>query len=345
MTSIGIALIGAGTIADYHLGALRLVPEADVRVIASRTLRRARAVADTYGVPLATDDIGAAINRNDVNAVIIVTPDDTHEALAIAALEAKRAVLLQKPMAASSAACLRIIEAARSAGADLQVSWMHRYFPEVDAARQLIESGAIGRVTSVCVRNATPGPDWGDWFFRKDTVSSGVVLQLGVHGIDIVGHLFGRIHSVAAHARTLLRQRKLRDGSTIDVENWDTAFALYEIEDGPIVHHEMSMIEAAGTDRFRVEIYGTEGTIWLRTERGTLAYSSNGTDAWTTPQLDPASAGLRQHRLWVDGLLGRAPNQKTALAGLQSLLVTEAVVSSVAAGGLSVPVQAIGAAR
>ena len=68
---------------------------------------------------------------------------------------------------------------ARETGADLQVSWMHRYFEEVEAARTLLANHRLGQVTSVRLRNATPGPDWGDWFFRKDIVGGGVVLPPG----------------------------------------------------------------------------------------------------------------------------------------------------------------------
>ena len=158
---------------------------------------------------------------------------------------------------------------------------MHRYFEEVAAARVLLAEGAIGRVISVRVRNATPGPDWGDWFFRRDVVGGGVVLQLGMHGIDLVGHLFGRIVSVSARTATLLPERRLRDGRIVPVENPDTAHAVYEVDDGPLVPHEMSMIEPAGTDRFRMEIYGAEGALWLRTERGLLASRAHRSRDWT----------------------------------------------------------------
>ncbi len=148
----------------------------------------------------------------DVSAVLITTPDDSHEALAIEAMRAGRDVLLQKPMAPTSAACRRILAVAAETGRDLQVSWMHRHFEEVAAARALIAEGAIGQVTSVRIRNATPGPDWGDWFFRKDIVGAGVVLQLGTHGIDLIGHLFGPVNAVSARTSTQVGQRRLRDG-------------------------------------------------------------------------------------------------------------------------------------
>lgn len=339
MAEIGIALIGAGTIADYHLGGLAGVAGAAVRVVASRTLGSAQAVATRHGVPDATDDIQAALSRPDVAAVIITTPDDTHETLAIAALRAGRAVLLQKPMATSSTACRRILAVAGETGCDLQVSWMHRHFEEVPAARDLLDAGAIGRVATVRLRNATPGPDWGDWFFKKAIVGGGVVLQLGIHGIDLATHLFGPIRSVSARTATQRPERRLRDGRIVPVENPDTAFALYETADGLLIQHDMSMIEYAGTDRYRLEIYGDEGTLWLRTERGLLASARTGRSGWQTHAIPEAPLGRRQHQRWIDGLLGRAPREDTAIDGLKSLLVAEAIATSAARSGICVPVE------
>ncbi|MBL8591001.1 MAG: Gfo/Idh/MocA family oxidoreductase, partial [Methylobacteriaceae bacterium] len=312
METIGVALIGAGSIADYHLGGMAHVAGAAMRLVVGRDLERARAVAARHGVAGATDDLAAALARDDVAAAIVATPDHTHEAIAGAAIDAGRAVLLQKPMAPDSAACRRLMARAGAAGVDLQVSWMHRYFEEIDAARALIDAGRVGAVRSVRLRNATPGPDWGDWFFRRDCVGGGVVLQLGAHGLDLVGCMFGRIVSVQAHVATLRPERRLADGRSVAVENADTALAIYRLADGLLVHHEMSMIEAAGVDRFRMEIYGDEGTIWLRSERGRLASIRRGEPGWTTHDLSQAPLGARHHQDWIDGLRGRAPRRDTA---------------------------------
>lgn len=343
MRGIGIALVGAGFIADYHLAGLAGVDGAQTRLVVSRSRDGAARVAARHGVPEASDDFAAALARDDIGALVIATPDDTHEALTREALRAGRAVLLQKPMAPDAAACRRLIALAESAGVDLQVSWMHRYFPEVDAARALIAQGRIGAPLTVRLRNATPGPDWGDWFFRREAVSGGVVLQLGVHGIDLVGQMFGAIASVSAQVATLAPRRKLRDGRVVAVENPDTALAVYRLADGPMAHHEMSMIEAAGTDRFRMEIYGEDGAMWLRTERGALASIRRGEPEWTRHALAEASPGRRHHQDWVDGLLGRAPRRNTAREALAGLLVAEAIARSAARGGALTPVEGTGA--
>jgi hypothetical protein len=106
----------------------------------------------------------------------------------------------------------------------------------------------------------------------------------------------------------------------------------------------MSRIEAAGCDRFRREIYGTAGTLWLRTERGRFAAFAPGrlgARGWFAPSLPEAAPGERHHRRWVQGLTGAAPREDTARAGLRGLLVAEAIARSAASGGAETAVEPV----
>ena len=189
----GVALVGPGMISEYHLTGLAATGRSTLRAVVGRGMTAAQAIGDRFGAETVTQDLDSVLRRADVEAVVVATPDDTHEAIGCAALAAGKAVLLQKPMARDVAAGERLIATAKDSGADLQVSFMHRYFEEVEAARDLLARGAIGSVTSARMRNATPGPDWGEWFFDAQRVGLGVVAQLGVHGIDLLSYLLGPI--------------------------------------------------------------------------------------------------------------------------------------------------------
>jgi predicted dehydrogenase len=217
---------------------------------------------------------------------------------------------------------------------------MHRFFEEVVQARAWLAEDLIGRVCSVRVRNATPGPDWGDWFYTRERVGNGVVDQLGVHGIDLALQLVGDVHSVSARVATLVPRRTLRDGRVVDVQTPDSAFALYSFAGGAMGSHEMSMIEANGCDRFRLEVYGERGTMWLRTGRGALAvYAPDrfGAD-WLVPSLPNPPFGARQHAVWLAGVTGRGPRLATAREALRGMEVVEAIARSSAQGGAAVAV-------
>jgi len=337
---VGVAIVGTGSIADYHIDGVKGVPEAELRCVVGRDAGKAAALARRHNVGASSVDLAGVLARADIDAAIVATPDDTHEALAAQIAAAGKAVLLQKPMAADAAACERILAHAAKARVDLQVSFMHRYFDAFARAREMLAAGAIGTLLSVRIRNATPGPDWADWFFRKARVSGGVVHQLGVHGIDLVRLVAGEIERVAASTAILRPTRRLIDGRTVAVENPDSAFATYWCRSGAVATHEMSMVEAGGCDRFRLELYGSEGTIWVRSELGPLAVRRLNERDWTLPDVGQTPMGYAHHRRWIAGLTGALAPETTALDACAGIRVAEAIARSAARDGGAVGVAA-----
>ncbi|MDQ7859675.1 MAG: Gfo/Idh/MocA family oxidoreductase [Armatimonadota bacterium] len=331
---LAFGIIGAGHISDYHITGLREAG-AEVLALCGRRADAVRAKAARYGIAHALTDPEALLRRDDIDAVVIAAPDAAHESLALAAVRAGKPMLIQKPMARTAAECRRILRAAGAAGVPVFVSFMHRYFDEVDEARRLVADGALGRLLSVRQRNATPGAHWAAWFYRKADVGGGVVLQLGTHGIDLLRHLLGEIETVWATTATLRPERVLADGTIVRPDNEDHAVAVYRFVSGLRAVHEMDYSEVAGTNRFRLEIYGERGVAWLRTERGRLALAlpdATGSVAWSSPDLPPARVGERQHAHLVAMLRGDAPPDDSARAGLVSVLVAEAIYRSAASG-------------
>jgi predicted dehydrogenase len=227
---VRIALVGAGSIADWHLAGLAAAG-CPAALVASRGIARARAAAARHGIAEAVEGWEALHARADIHAAVIATPDATHERIAAAFLEAGKPVLVQKPLALSVEAAARLLALARARGVPLEVAFMHRHLPEVVAAGALLRAGAIGRVLSARIRNATPGPDWDPWFWRASD-SGGVAAQIGVHGMDLLRHLIAPIASVSAEAATRVPHRRLRDGSTVEVGVPDHVVAAYRLADG-----------------------------------------------------------------------------------------------------------------
>lgn len=332
---IAVAVIGAGFIADYHINGLRVAGGADIAALVGRRPDATLARAQALGIGRAETDYRRILDDSAVDAVVVATPDDTHERIAIDALDAGKHVLLQKPMALDSAQCRTILQADERAGRRLTVSFMHRYFPEVRWLREQLQSGALGAIHSVRIRNATPGADWNDWFFTPGNVSGGVVMQLGVHGIDLVQHLFGPVTNVAADMMTARPERRLANGRMVRTELEDNVLAAYHLESGVRVSHEMSYTELAGCDRFRLELYAERGTVWLRTERGAAAIHApavTGEPGWTAPVLPEEALGEAHHRHWLSIVRGEAPPDDTPTAGLRSVRVAETIYAAARSG-------------
>ncbi len=322
-----IAVIGAGFISDYHVNGLRAAG-GEVTALVGRRADRTASRARELGIDRTETDYRTVLEDPSIDAVVVASPDDTHEAITIDALDAGKHVLLQKPMALDSAQCRRIVDADERAGRRLTVSFMHRYFPEVRWLQEVLATGSLGSVHSVRLRNATPGADWADWFFNPENVSGGVVMQLGVHGIDLCRHLFGPIVSVSAEALTARPCRTLADGREVVATLEDNVVAAYRLANGGLVSHEMSYTEMAGCDRFRLELYAENGTVWLRTERGKAAIfapSLTGEATWVQPPLADEAFGQAHHAHWLSIVRGEASADDTPLAGLESVTIAEAI--------------------
>lgn len=322
-----VALVGAGSIAAYHLSGLRAAGAPAVAV-ASRSLAAAEAAAAAHDVPEALDDWRRLLDRRDVDAVIVATPDATHRELACAFLAAGKALLLQKPMAATAAEAGLIRDAARASGAVLEVSFMHRHFAEVVRARAMLAEGELGEVLSARIRNATPGPDWAPWFWRR-AGSGGVVAQIGVHGIDLVRHLLSQIASVAALGACRIPVRILRDGTGVEPDVEDHVAAAYLLRGGGVVAHEMSFSDTGATDRFAMEVHGARGTLAIRGPRGALAVRQG---TWRDVAVPDDEPSRRQHAEFLEIVAGRRSPTGSDADGFAAQLVVEAVAEAVATG-------------
>lgn len=332
---VTVAVIGAGFIADYHVNGLAAAGGADVAALVGRRHEATAKKARSLGITRVETDYRKVLDDKTIDAVVVASPDGTHERIAVDALAAGKSVLLQKPMALDSTQCRNIIDSATGSAGTLTVSFMHRYFPEVAWLREMLQQEKLGAIHSARIRNATPGADWNDWFFKPGNVSGGVVMQLGVHGIDLCRHLFGPIASVAAEMLTARPERKLADGRTVRSEFEDNVLALYRLAGGMQASHEMSYTEIRGCDRFRLEVYGEHGTVWLRSERGAasiFAPSVTGQDAWVAPELVEAPFGQAHHRHWLSIVRGEVPPDDTPLAGLASIEVAETIYKAAKAG-------------
>jgi predicted dehydrogenase len=332
--NVKVGVLGAGFISDYHIQGLQSAG-AEVVAISSLNEEKAQQKAQQYHIQRSTNDYQKILEMPDIQAVVILTPDFTHRQVAIDAANTGKAILLQKPMARTSSECKEIISVAQEAGVALHVSFMHRYFEEVDALRGLLEQKTIGNILTVRQRNATPGANWATWFFDRDAVGGGVVMQLGIHGIDLLRSLFGEIEAVRATTALMVRERTLVDGTKVIPTNEDLAVMTYRFRSGMIAVHEAFYNEVAGTDRFRMEVYGDQGTAWLRTERGRLAVYSpddHSQMGWFKPNLPKANFGYRQHRHFLKMVTGEEPHDGSHQDGLASVQIAEAIYESAAKG-------------
>ncbi len=213
---------------------------------------QAKARADAHGVPFFSNhhDLLAAVQPE---LVVIMTPHTSHPIIAIDALEAGAHVLVEKPMAIQVAAADAMIATARRTGRLLAVNFQHRSRPEVRAAYDLIQSGALGELQHANMVVVWPRSDK---YFRMSTwrgtwngEGGGVLLNQSPHNLDLICHLIGLPKRLVAWARTTLHP----------IETEDTVQAMFEWPNGAIGSLHVSTAESGQPER--MEILGTAGRL------------------------------------------------------------------------------------
>jgi len=189
-TDLGIAVLGAGFIADLHARAARSC-SARLVVVAARDAERAAAFGDSHGFARSTTDWAEAVTDPGVDLVVIGTPNALHHPQAMAAIAAGKHVLVDKPMAMTVAQADEMIAAAGAAGTVLAVGHMWRYRDEVIRLRDRIAAGDLGRVVRTRGYGIHAGWRPSGWFVDPALSGGGALIDMGIHAIDTARFLLG----------------------------------------------------------------------------------------------------------------------------------------------------------
>jgi len=193
-------IIGAGDIARKQTApAIRDANGAELLAVHRQSMDAAQAFADEFGAAKAYDDVDALLADPDVDAVYISTPVYLHASQTIAAARAGKHVLVEKPMAMSSAECRQMIDACATHGVELMVCYYQRFNARHQKVRELVSAGDIGRVITATASMTTQNPPRaGAWRHDPALGGGGVVMDMGVHCFDTLRFILGEVKSVTA---------------------------------------------------------------------------------------------------------------------------------------------------
>lgn len=281
MPKIKTAIVGTGFMGKVHAENVRRLGNVEVAAIVGSRPETAQRFAESIDVPFATSDLGEVLKNPEIQAVHICTPNVQHFPMSLAAVNAGKAVLCEKPMTMNVDEAKRLVAAAAEKGTVNAVQHNLRYYPVVQQIRQMIAAGDLGDILIV---QGTYSQDWllyeTDWNWRLASESNGklrVMGDIGSHWMDMIQHLTGEsITAVCAELSTFWEQRKRPKGS---VETFSKAKAAeYEsfkvdTEDfGMVMLHlgkrargsfTVSQMSAGRKNRFAFEIFGTKaGVSW-----------------------------------------------------------------------------------
>jgi len=330
---IGFGVIGVGIWGELHVRVLSDDPRVRLVAVCDLNKEKARAIADKYGVKKVYSSYEEMLRDPEVEAVSIATPDFAHGEPALAVLQAKRHLLIEKPMTTTVEEGIAIVNAARKSGVTLMVDLHNRWSPPFMEAYNNLKNGDLGELEFV-------------WFRLSDTIfvptkslpwagKSSVLWFLGPHIVDTVRWLY---HDEVKEVYAVSRKNTL---AKMGIDTPDFYSVILQFEKGGVATLEMSWIVAAGAPSIfdlKCELLGSKGTVFIDTSNNrmievytekTLAGSSNGPYKDTTlmPIIHGRQVGFATEsiRHFLDCIWnGKEP----LVGGIDGLRATEILVAA-----------------
>ncbi|MCT4590270.1 MAG: Gfo/Idh/MocA family oxidoreductase [Carboxylicivirga sp.] len=253
-------IIGCGNVTEVKSGpAFNKVEGSQLQMVMRRDLEKAESYANRHGVPSFTNDADELINHPDINAVYIATPPGSHAEYAIKAMQAGKAVYVEKPMAATSEQALQMLNVSQQTGVPLFVAYYRRTLPGFLKVKELIESDAIGQTLYVNMRLIRPARPYEKeskevvWRLQPEHSGGGIFYDLASHQLDFLDFLFGPIKTVFGVAANR--------GGYYEVE--DTVSASMQFENGVVGNGIWSFVSHKEAEEDIIEIVGTRAKIVL----------------------------------------------------------------------------------
>ncbi|WP_420112170.1 Gfo/Idh/MocA family protein [Pseudactinotalea sp.] len=287
--NVRIAMIGYAFMGAAHSQAWRnvhrffdLAADPEMAVVVGRDGAKAAAAAERLGWRESATDWREVIQRDDIDAVDICTPGDTHAEIAIAALAAGKHVLCEKPLANSVEEAERMAAAAaaaRAQGVRSMVGFSYRRVPAVALMRRLVAEGAIGEIRHIrgqYLQDWITDPEFPlVWRLRKDVAGSGALGDIGAHVLDMAQFVTGQsINGLAAQTETFIKNRPLPEGDgalgaatagsgaeTGEVTVDDAAVLIARTDGGALATFEATRFATGRKNHIVLEVNGSAGSL------------------------------------------------------------------------------------
>ena len=268
MATIGVGMLGYAFMGKAHSNAYRKVsyitwpPPLEPKLvgIAGRNLDAVQEAADRYGFTYGTDDWRDLVGDESIGLFDNSGPNGLHAEPTIAAAQAGKHVICEKPLGRDAAESYDIWQAVAATGVKHMCGFNYRFVPAMRLAREIIDAGELGEIRHFRARYLQ---DWGDdpsldtWRFDRDVAGSGALGDLMTHAVDLARFLNGELTSVQGFAHTFLPGRRVDDA----------AEAAVTFENGSVGTLEATRFAHGHRNGFQWEINGTKGALAFDLER------------------------------------------------------------------------------
>jgi myo-inositol 2-dehydrogenase/D-chiro-inositol 1-dehydrogenase len=320
--TLNIGLVGYGFMGRAHSNAILhagrffdLAYAPVLRSVAARNPERVRKFADNWGYESTETDWRRLIDRKDIDLIDIASPNDTHAEIAIAAAEAGKIVMCEKPLGRTAAEAVAMAEAVESAGVPNMVWYNYRRVPAVMLLKQLIDEGRFGRIFHYraqflqdwTISKDLPQGGEGLWRLDAAVAGSGVTGDLLAHTIDTAMWLNGPIRELTAMTETFIKERKhMLTGHIEPVGIDDASAVLCRFENGSLAIFEATRYARGHKALYTLEINGEHASArWDLHDLHRLEYfdhrDEGRTRGWRSVHVTDGDHPYMKH-WWVPGL-------------------------------------------
>lgn len=318
-----IGLIGCGFMGRTHSNGYKRVgdffPELAykpvLKAVCSRSENKVRSFADQWGYETIETDWRAVIARADIDAIDICTPNDTHAEIAIAAAAAGKMILCEKPLARNNAEAQLMVDAVEKTGVNNTVWYNYRRLPAVTLAKQIIDSGKLGKIYHYranflqdwTINADLPQGGEGLWRMDADVAGSGVTGDLLAHCIDTAMWLNGGITDVSAMTETFVKERVHQLTGKLQKVSIDDACIFHcHFENGSLGLFESTRYARGHKAFYTFEINGANASIrWDLHDLNRLEFFDNADDSklrgWRSIHVTDGDQPY-MNKWWVPGL-------------------------------------------
>jgi inositol 2-dehydrogenase len=257
-TKIGVAFIGLGRMGETHLRNVAGLSQVKVVAVADTKPAVAERGKVLSGAEIAFTEVERAITYPGVDAVVIVTPTDTHARLIEISALAGKAVFSEKPIALDLAETKRVVNVVRERGTQVQLGFMRRFDPGYALAKKKIEAGELGRIELFRALSRDTYPPSLEFLIK----SGGIFLDMAIHDLDLARYLVGEVEEIHAWGTVLF------DETFSKADDIDTAVAMLRFANGALGVVETSRHSNWGYD-IRTEVAGAVGKVVIEAPQKT----------------------------------------------------------------------------
>ncbi len=333
------AVIGVG-IGQFHLQGYTEHPDSEVIAICDINEEKGRCIADKFGVKNFFTDYKEMLRMDEIDVVSVCVPNYLHAEMTIAAFEAGKHVICEKPLAMNAKEGEAMVEASKKAGKLFMTAFNNRFRGDTTVLKRFIEKGELGDIyyakTGWIRRKGIPG--MGSWFTTKSQAGGGPLIDIGVHVLDLTLWLMGNPKAVAVSGSTYAKfgykgegmgdWGTAEKGGACDVE--DLACGLIRLENGATVFVEASWASHIPHDQFYSTLIGTKGGADVEPFR--VYKDMHGGIVDITPGFSNIEGHIAEVKHFVDCATKNKPLIATGEHGLEIMRILDGLYKSAATG-------------